>query len=64
VNGRLTGFAFPFRIADADVPPGTPRTAGVARSVDAEKIRDEVGRMLGVGVAAAPPARKWRIWGH
>ena len=32
--------------------------------VDAEKIRDEVGRMLGVGVAAAPPARKWRIWGH
>jgi hypothetical protein len=31
---------------------------------DAERIRAEVGRMLGVEVAAVTPARKWRIWGH
>jgi ATP-dependent Clp protease ATP-binding subunit ClpC len=31
---------------------------------DAEKVRNEVGRMVGIDVAAAAPARKWRIWGH
>ena len=59
MNGRLTGFAFPFRIADADVPPGTPRTAGVARSVDAEKIRDDVAHLLGTRIGERVMARTY-----
>jgi phage baseplate assembly protein W len=50
VSERLVGFAFPFRVADADVPAGTPRTAGVARSSDAEKIRDDVAHLLGTRI--------------
>jgi phage baseplate assembly protein W len=59
VSERLTGFAFPFRVADADVPPGTPRTAGVARTVDADKVRDDVAHLLGTRIGERVMARTY-----
>lgn len=59
MSERLVGFAFPFRVADADVPPGTPRTAGVARSVDADKVRDDVAHLLGTRIGERLMARSY-----